>query len=291
MRSISILLLCAFILFANAQIGCSMYNQNCLACAAQPGCGFCYTNQQCLDSDNNGPVTGHCYIGWFTNTAQCPNCTAYTNCGDCNSSPYCGWCNSGKNCVLTASATTNNTCLLSHSCDCRKYLNCYGCSQEPGCGWCPERQTCEDMRHTTCTKFAMVCPACNTYKDCESCVPQADCAWCVGATQQCLPNQNCSTSSRTTTCSSICAKLNGCDPCTRQAGCAWCEKKQKCVGFDSKDASCTLLSHSCPNQRAGFSGASFVGGMFLVIGIGLLVGAGFFAFRYFQKRQSNYTEV
>jgi len=114
----------------------------------------------------------------------------------------------------------------------------------------------------------------------------------LGIEQKCVPSSNCSSNNKTPQCSSVCSlSSKDCDTCTRQAGCAWCDSKKKCVGFDTTDASCNLLTHSCPGQGKSFSGASFVGGMFLVIGIGLLVGAGFFAFRFFQKRQSNYTEV
>jgi len=226
------------------------------------------------------------------NGQQCPNCLQYSSCGDCNSSPYCGWCNADRTCQLTSSATTNNTCLLSHSCDCKKYLNCYECGQEPGCAWCSERQTCEDKRFTTCKLLAHTCPTCDKYANCEQCVPQADCQWCVILTSQfCIPSSNCSMGQRTKTCSSVCGFNKDCDSCTRQTGCGWCDTKKVCVGFDTTDAACTLLTHSCPGQGKSFSGASFVGGMFLVIGIGLLIGGGFFAFRFFQKRQSNYTEV
>lgn len=188
--------------------------------------------------------------------------------------------------MLTSTSTTNSTCLLTHSCDCRKYSNCLTCKEEPGCGWCSERQTCEVTSTSTCSFFAHSCPVCSTYQNCESCVPQADCEWCVVLFEQgCTPSSNCSVGARTKTCSSVC-QLNGdCDSCTRQAGCGWCESKKSCVGFDTTDSACSMLTHSCPNQIKSFSGASFVGGMFLVIGIGLLIGAGFFAFRFFQKRQ------
>jgi len=272
---------------------CADYKENCNECSSQPGCGFCYATQLCLSGTEKGPESGNCLLGWMFNGTQCTNCPAVTNCGACNSQPQCGWCPAERICIST-SPSSNATCLIDEHCSCNKYLDCYSCIEEYGCSWCSAYQTCENIRYTTCSFLTHTCPACSNYSTCTECQIQPNCVWCVaGASQSCQPPTNCSSSQTTFTCDQDCQRWTSCSQCTRQTDCGWCNAKQICAGFDSTDPVCGYgsLVQFCPDQTPSFSATSFVGGMFLVIGLGLVAFAFFFAYRYYKKRQTNYTEV
>jgi len=271
---------------------CPTFNGDCNRCSAENGCGFCYATQQCLSGTGTGPNVGHCYLGWMFDGLQCPNCSAITNCGDCNAQPDCGWCPADKTCILT-SQINGSSCLLDHSCYCPKYLDCFSCNEQLGCSWCSAYQTCENVKYTSCSFLTHTCPACNNYTTCVECEIQSNCAWCVsGNNQSCTAFTNCTQTQQTITCDAACKLLTSCQSCTVQAGCGWCPSKGICVGLDSTDNVCkNNVVYACPNQIPSFSGASFVGGMFLVIGLGIVGAIFFFGYRYYKKRQQNYSEV
>jgi hypothetical protein len=58
-----------------------------------------------------------------------------------------------------------------------------------------------------------------------------------------------------------------------------------------------MFAHSCqsapviPPKTGGFDGGSFVGGMFLVIGIIVICGAGYLFYRWKTGRKILYTEL
>jgi len=91
-------------------------------------------------------------------------------------------------------------------------------------------------------------------------------------------------------CSSVCAKISNCGNCAGTRGCGWCDDRKMCVGADQQFSNC-FLSHSCP-ELSGFRAGSFIGGMFLVIGLGVVGFGILYAYRYFQKSKgADYAEV
>ncbi len=90
----------------------------CLACTAQPGCGFCATSGRCENIGASGSADSACPAASFAEGAgDCPGyCAAHNgSCTDCASQPGCGWCNAGASsqCVEIDHKTllpVNNAC-------------------------------------------------------------------------------------------------------------------------------------------------------------------------------------
>eukprot|EP01091_Cochliopodium_minus_P021142 TRINITY_DN955_c0_g1_i1.p1 TRINITY_DN955_c0_g1~~TRINITY_DN955_c0_g1_i1.p1 ORF type:complete len:304 (-),score=55.66 TRINITY_DN955_c0_g1_i1:65-931(-) len=275
------ILLLAFIQSIYAQ--CSTLNNNCTACSAAPNCGYCYATGICQTGSYSGPSNGFCLVGWYYGDDTCPDCTKQTSCNGCNQTPSCAWCGDTQKCVA---ATDAGGCMIDHQCDCRTHGHCQRCLADSKCTWCAERNTCEDLSASTCTHSLSTCPNCSSVIDCETCNFNWGCNWCVEnktsscqASSQCLNNQ-------VATCTSICNTLTDCGYCTRASGCGWCEATASCYGGDAKDTTC-LLTHTCKNMGSSFRAGSFVGGMFLSIGLGLVGGVIYFVYTRRQK-QSTY---
>jgi len=72
--------------------------QDCAACAAHEGCGWCHNTHKCSAGIANGPLPesgASCTAGWtFGPNAQCDfdECPAQTDCNSCCNTPRCGWC-------------------------------------------------------------------------------------------------------------------------------------------------------------------------------------------------------
>jgi len=70
------------------------------------------------------------------------------------------------------------------------------------------------------------------------------------------------------------------------------------MDVDKSKGKCdTLIAHSCdptpisPPQKCGFDGGSFVGGMFLVIGVIVVGGVAYLFYRWKTGRKILYTEL
>jgi hypothetical protein len=81
-------------------------------------------------------------------------------------------------------------------------------------------------------------------------------------------------------------------------GCGWCPSSpgSKCLDVDKSKCG-GLWAHSCqptpiaPPQKCGFDGGSFVGGMFLVIGLIVVAGVAYLFYRWKTGRKILYTEL
>jgi hypothetical protein len=90
----------------------------CLACTAQPGCGFCATSGRCELIGASGSADSSCSGTAFAEgLGSCPGyCASHGgSCVDCASQPGCGWCDGGATgqCVELDSKTllpVNNAC-------------------------------------------------------------------------------------------------------------------------------------------------------------------------------------
>jgi len=73
-----------------------------------------------------------------------------------------------------------------------------------------------------------------------------------------------------------------------KSGCGWCDDNDKCSDYE--ETPCKSFAHGCDSDSdCGFDGGAFVGGMFLVIGVGLLAGGAYMFYRY--KTQTQYKEL
>ena len=248
-------------------------------------------------------------IGWYFNQTTCPSnspfhpsfiplfktkkknykkkdCTKQTSCNGCNQTPSCVWCTNDQTC--RGANDIGSECLIDHQCDCRTHQHCQRCLGDTKCTWCPERNTCEDKSATTCDKPVNTCPSCNMMIDCEQCNGQWGCNWCVqNGTGSCEQTSQCAGSNQVAQCTSVCNTLTDCGYCSRASGCGWCEATASCYGGDSKDTSC-LLTHTCKYNSGGFRASSFVGGMFLMIGLGLVGFVVFMVYRNYNSKREGY---
>eukprot|EP01092_Planopodium_desertum_P014783 TRINITY_DN75730_c0_g1_i1.p3 TRINITY_DN75730_c0_g1~~TRINITY_DN75730_c0_g1_i1.p3 ORF type:complete len:289 (+),score=40.47 TRINITY_DN75730_c0_g1_i1:920-1786(+) len=267
---------------------CSVHT-DCNSCTKVLGCGFCAATGQCTNGTTVGPDVGACYLGWYYSYGNCPNCSTYEDCGDCTNVAACGWCTTGA--TGSCNDISTSTCVVSKECPCNVYGQCETCLAASGCGWCSAAMSCVPTTDTTCLA-AHTCPACSTYNDCNTCSNNWGCVWCDDGG----PPGKCTDS--TATCSfvahsctdTVCDGVTTCADCINTESCSWCAEDSSCKGAQT---TCLFLSHTCEKEPKGkgFSAGSFVGGMFLVIGLGLLAVGGYFGYRYYKKRASNYTEV
>lgn len=74
--------------------------QDCSACVARPGCGWCAVEQACRAGTASGPLRAPCL--WEFNrcsAADAHPCEARTSCQDCTGDEACGWCASSGRCL------------------------------------------------------------------------------------------------------------------------------------------------------------------------------------------------
>lgn len=93
-------------------------------------------------------------------------------------------------------------------------------------------------------------------------------------------------------CDVVCSTRSDCEPCVLTPGCSWCSNRATCEGTDIVTigpACITTALGSCPRPST-FDAGSFVGGMFLVIGLSALALGAFFLVRFYRRRVS-YTAV
>jgi len=220
-------------------------------------------------------------------------CNQWTNCDEClqDSPENCGWCACTQTCWTgSMGGPSVGVCddwvspgQFGICPQCSDNSNCIECRAAANCGWCDNTMSCVALGSTACAP-SIVCPA-GDYDQCTDCLAGGY-AWCPSSLT-CLEPSTASCSVKLATTNCTCALYQDCNSCNTQESCGWCEKgtyKNTCVGIGS---SC-MLTHSgeCPvaTHRA-FDAPSFVGGMFLVIGI-VIIGAGvYYGYRYFSRGQ------
>jgi len=230
----------------------------------------------------------------FNGTGSC-DCTTFSDCGTCRQDPGCAWCQGGASgapkCINKG---TEPTCILATSCE--FYCNnisqsCATCIPQPGCAWCGDKNKCVDGRTPSCM-VTHTCPNCD-HRYCDPCVDSFGCAWCAN-TQICsaLPvGSGCTINNQ---CESYCQGYSGCGSCNQVPGCGWCDSQNVCVDVDK--SSCAVV-HICgttpipPAPTCGFDGGAFVGGMFLVIGVIVLIVLAVIFYRWKTGKKILYTEL
>jgi hypothetical protein len=129
-----------------------------------------------------------------------------------------------------------------------------------------------------------------------------NCRWCGGNTRKCMSKNdvkdNCPMPAMT--CEDTCKRIPTCSSCNAASGCGWCKGTDggadRCLDVD-KSTCPTLWAHACaptpvvPEKKCGFNGGSFVGGMFLVIGVIVVGGVAYLFYRWKTGRKILYTEL
>lgn len=263
---------------------CNIY-PDCSSCVIQSmgDCSWCGQDQTCRKL--NDPT---CLLPAHT----CP-CSDNPDCQACSATNGCHWCASTATCVRTS----QSECPIPHTgCDSYCKVNgsagCSACVNLRGCGWCSDTAECRDVDVAAC-QMTPTCANCGGYSYCSACSNDPGCNWCSN-TKSCQPvrSVNCLVPH---TCDNYCAlQSSSCTACLSTPGCGWCDDSSTCVSSDT--ATC-FLSHTCASQtvvvskKGGFNAASFVGGMFLVIGILALALVAFFIYRWKVNQRANYTEL
>jgi len=263
-------------------------------CGNYQSCSDCVVNDCVWCKDNANPMCVAKSAGCKLSQLNCP-CGDNMDCSSCKDDHMgaCYWCNANANCV---SKYQNQSCPHPPplSSQCLTYCalganNCEDCGNLNGCSWCPSRSMCTDSAAPCNGGFQYNCPRCEVYTSCNTCLDEEDCSWCP-STGKCELTVK-STCETPGTCEQYCQTFSNCDGCTNTVGCAWCENSNKCTSIESNTL--CLLSHSCPEKpfKCPFNAGSFVGGMFLVVGIGAVVGVVFAYYRYRGRGQAYYQHV
>lgn len=173
---------------------------------------------------------------------------------------------------------------------------CSKCNSINGCGWCSKTQQCVDVSSTTCLPLMHNCENCERNKYCEPCGDDPNCQWCESSgtcQSKKYPNGPCDKYSQS--CSSYCSDAKTCSSCNTRKGCGWCNSDSTCL--DVVEASCEgLWVHTCEitpiiPTKCNFNSGDFVGGMFLVIGLVVLVAIAYIVFRWKTGNKILYTEL
>jgi len=282
----------------------------CSDCVQQEHCGFCGSTQQCLRGDDTGPLAGStCLSTWQYGNNSCANCPSRNSCTDCGLYPECKWCGGDNSRCTTLTDTT--ACPADPDCKCQELSTCRECTGRTDCSWCETQNQCINTATQplppTCGQLVGHsqdhCPSCEGITSCQEC-GLAGCSWCLGELRVgepgattppqglCVEPQFCP--EPLATCDVVCHTIKTCEECTFTEGCRYCTDKEECQGLDVAHLDGCMVPHECPavkfDQGTPFDGGSFVGGMFLVIGLAGLGAIVFFAFRFFQRKTS-YTEV
>lgn len=262
---------------------CDVY-ESCTECTNDLGCQWCSDATSCVSVNSN------CTAGEpvYNYTTGCP-CGANHDCPNCLQTDGCNWCKGGS-CSQNCNGQNSNNCQVY----CNNVANtCDECVAMPGCAWCGLTRECVDATTSSCP-YVYSCAVCSAASYCDTCLSMgADCIWCED-TKACSPvNTQCLT---TLSCSNYCNTYTTCDDCSGARGCGWCDDTQVCA-----DISTTMCfyTHSCapdptpipPNKKCGFNGGSFVGGMFLVIGVLVLLVGAYLFLRWKTGKKFDYREL
>jgi len=245
--------------------------------------------------------------------AQCQQLIAHAtltkNCDTCRSdySRSCQWCQSLRACInsVDTDACTDPPSNITSSCQsyCKgNAQDCHSCNRLPGCTWCKDltgdnAQSCIDPLVSTCNFMSHTCAICGESAYCSDCTQKSGCVWFsnIQACRQRGSDPSC-TIPHGNSCDVYCKTASTCDTCSKRIGCGWCTSAQECV--DAATSSCAT-AHTCPSggggghvcKTCGFDGGSFVGGMFLVIGLIVLLVGGYLFFKWKTTRRVSYTEL
>lgn len=278
----------------NGQGGCRDQGFTCThanhcPCAGLHSCDDCLFDSNCLwcsESDNCVELNETC-IGpqpVYNYTRGCP-CNVHRSCSDCQTGAGCAWCQTGE-CSDDCGGFAVGNCQwwcnnVSKSCD--------TCVNYEGCAWCPLTRQCVDAVTSPCD-YTYSCPLCNIAVYCDTCLSIAGCSWCDDSQSCELDTNNCL---KALSCSQFCGTFTDCDSCSNTKGCGWCDDTSTCA--DISQTFC-FYTHSCSKHdlqptHCGFNGGSFVGGMFLVIGILILLVGIYFFYRWRTGKKFDYREL
>jgi len=157
-----------------------------------------------------------------------------------------------------------------------------------GCQWAASKQ-CIDPEVVS-APIAHSCVECSFLSYCETCNAEPDCAWC-SETGNCHSKQGSPCNHWALGCDGYCMKYTGCDACNAIKGCGWCDDLGECHTIQTTQC---LFAHDCSPgacPACGFDAGSFVGGMFLPIGVVLLVYAGYRFYTWKVGSKNSYTEL
>jgi len=73
-------------------------------------------------------------------------------------------------------------------------------------------------------------------------------------------------------------------------GCGWCQTSGTCNDVASDNSGCTY-SPICGLPECKFAGGTFVGGMFLILGVVLLAGGAIWLYKWKNSKQVMYSEL
>jgi len=226
--------------------------------------------------------------------AQSDQCSNFTVCSSCTLFPIqngigCGWCSCDGRCWTgTIQAPSHGQCrdgwyFGAGMCpDCTDIESCTECTETDGCGWCDSSNQCQSAQTSTC-QLSFVCP-CSDYEQCTDCRNDQNCLWC-SSTNLCV-DQTSGDCTMTHPGNCTCDLFKDCPTCSSQQPCGWCDKSSSCMPFNDNQ-SC-LVSHTCSTTtkpEGGFSGGSFVGGMFLGLGVAALALGGYAGWRYYNRNE------
>eukprot|EP01116_Phalansterium_solitarium_P018413 TRINITY_DN4863_c0_g1_i2.p1 TRINITY_DN4863_c0_g1~~TRINITY_DN4863_c0_g1_i2.p1 ORF type:complete len:358 (-),score=105.68 TRINITY_DN4863_c0_g1_i2:398-1471(-) len=236
---------------ASSQCACHKYG-TCSECIGSSQCQWCPTSGECLELTNSSCPGG-------AQELTCP-CTEYANCFECRTDDSCAWCSDIGGC---ANKTNLGGCLVAHNCNeyCQQGTDCLGCEQLNGCSWCQNYNDTQCI--DTTTQIVTDCIAAHSCQD-----PQ------------------------------LCQYFTDCSMCNHVDGCGWCDQTNSCS--DASDGKCAYRHYCSPSPSPsgsnsgdsprGFDAASFVGGMFLIVGI-VVIGVAIYAFYRWRVARRTYTEL
>jgi len=284
-------------LYYGQQLGCPVTHV--CPCGDWSTCSDCTSDSNCqwCESSNGGGVCASTIATCPDNslsTHTCP-CSSNLDCPACKSASNCAWCDDTSNCYKKGDLTACNFHQVGNT-TCSAYCaaaasDCFSCNELQGCVWCSDTKTCNDEDTAKCQREPQ-CAKCARHRYCDPCLDSYGCKWCEG------PSENyCADSCPTfeaLTCLSYCNALTvgGCQSCNAHTGCAWCNDHKTCVDAD-KTGGC-MVALSCKEsgqEKCGFDGGAFVGGMFLIIGLAVVGGGGYYFYKYKTGKSSSYNQL
>jgi len=269
---------------------CNIYG-SCTECANDVDCQWCGNDLTCVLANTTGTCNGTQPVYNYTTT--CP-CAANRDCPNCQATDGCSWCED---------STCLNQCTGPKVLSCAAYCNaaattCDQCTATPGCAWCAPLGTCVDAATSPCP-YTYSCPMCSAATYCDTCLSfGGDCTWCEN-TQDCQPTGTGCLAALN--CVAFCNQFSSCTECNKVRGCGWCDDTNVCG--DVSTTNC-FYSHTCnapppptptpsptPAPKCGFNGGAFVGGMFFVIGVAVLIVGAYLFYRWRTGRKFDYREL
>lgn len=266
---------------------CAEYT-DCETCVTNdPKCGWCSATQTCSAGNATGPTAGLCIHAW--EYGVCRECEKNTDCRSCNHyDSECFWCRAKRSCLPIGYIG----CAYADSCPCEEYTSCSSCNGI-GCNWCSNLELCLEKVNTTHPCQHDTQCLCDGNPNCGSCMSDPTCGWCDDS-RSCVHRAG-SMCNTTFSCEFSCSRAGkSCDVCTKVDGCGWCAKTDTCMDINTNIGTCDVSIQCagggpapCPKKK--FDSGSFVGGMFLSIGVGLIFIA---IFVFYKKRQNKqYTQL